>query len=195
MLAIASAVYLGALEAAQTGWHKLWKALGIALLLWGAFLLIAAASGGNSSLQPLSHLVGKGTGVSGETSAASSHGSFRKVASSDELDALLAEAKASNTPVMFDFYADWCVSCKEMESFTFADPQVAQRMKSLRLVQVDMTDNTDAHKALLKRFGLVGPPAILFFNAQGEEQKALRVVGFMKADKFLQQLDKVVLRK
>jgi thiol:disulfide interchange protein DsbD len=188
-LAIASAIYLGALDTVTTGWQKLWKALGVMLLAWGMFLLIAIASGGHSALQPLAHLVGHGT--ASPASASISHPTFTKISSIAELNSALANATSQNKSVLLDFYADWCVSCKEMESFTFADPNVAKAMESLVLLQVDMTNNTDQDKALLKQFGVVGPPAILFFDSQGNEIRALRVVGFMKAPAFLQQLMKL----
>lgn len=191
LLAIASAVYLGALDSATSGFQRLWKALGVALLLWGAFLLVAVASGGNSALTPLKHLAGGGTGHAAQVSA---HPSFRQVSSLGELDSALKEASQQGKIVMLDFYADWCVSCKEMEQFTFADPTVASKLGQLMLLQADITANTPEHQALLKRFGLVGPPAILFFDANGQEQRPLRVVGFMKAADFARQLDKASAR-
>jgi len=93
---------------------------------------------------------------------------------------------------MLDFYADWCVSCKEMERYTFSDPQVASRMGRMLLLKADVTANNDEHKALLKRFGLFGPPGIIFFDAQGQERKGLRVVGYMKADAFAAVLDRAL---
>jgi len=90
---------------------------------------------------------------------------------------------------MLDFYADWCVSCKEMERFTFSDPRVRARMDRMLLLQADVTENTDAHKALLKRYSLFGPPGIIFFDEQGREIKGLRVVGYQSADRFLKALD------
>ena len=93
---------------------------------------------------------------------------------------------------MLDFYADWCVSCKEMERFTFADPKVVARMKQMVLLQADVTANSDADKALLKRFALFGPPGIIFWNAGGKELADLRVVGFQNADTFLPTLERVL---
>jgi len=90
--------------------------------------------------------------------------------------------------VMLDFYADWCVSCKEMEHFTFSDPRVKRELDSMLLLQVDVTANTAEHKALLKRFSLFGPPGIIFFDAQGSEVKGLRVIGYQNADRFLKTL-------
>lgn len=191
-LAIASAVYLGALSVATTGWQKLWKSLGLMLLLWGVFLLVAMASGGSSALKPLAHWVH--TASNGGTTSSEGHQAFTKIQNIAELRQALDTAKAQNKAVMVDFYADWCVSCKEMESFTFTDPSVTQKMKQLVLLQVDVTDNTDAHKALLKSFGLVGPPAIIFYDTTGQEVRPLRVVGFMKAVTFSQQLQKLMGR-
>jgi thiol:disulfide interchange protein DsbD len=188
LLAIASAIYLGALESAQTGWQKLSKALGITLLTWGLFLLIAVASGGKSALMPLAHLVPQAN----NNNTSVEHASFRKINSIGELETVLTQAKEQNKPVMLDFYANWCVSCKEMESLTFSEKSVQQRLSGMLLLQVDMTANTDEQQALLKRFGLVGPPAILFFTPAGEEQRHLRVVGFMNASRFVTQLDKAL---
>ncbi|MBU4611617.1 thioredoxin family protein [Achromobacter sp. GG226] len=93
---------------------------------------------------------------------------------------------------MLDFYADWCVSCKEMERFTFTDPGVAARMGQLVLVQADVTANNGDHRALLKRFRLFGPPGIIFFDAQGREQRHTRVIGFQNARRFTTVLDQVL---
>jgi len=114
--------------------------------------------------------------------AAGEHVAFERVRTMAELDARLA---AADRPVMLDFYADWCVSCKEMEKYTFSDAQVAAQMRRMTLLQVDVTANTDEDKALLKRFGLFGPPGIIFFDRQGQERKNLRVVGYQPADRFI----------
>ena len=111
---------------------------------------------------------------------------FARVNSSGELDAKLASA---GKPAMLDFYADWCVSCKEMEHFTFSDPQVKGRLGTMLLLQADVTANTAEHKALLKRFSLFGPPGIIFFDAQGREVKGLRVIGYQNPERFLKTLD------
>ena len=110
---------------------------------------------------------------------------FERVASNAELDRRLA---APGKPVMLDFYADWCVSCKEMERFTFPDARVRQKLSGMLLLQADVTANTAEHKALLRRFSLFGPPGIVFFDAQGAEIKGLRVIGYQDADRFLQTL-------
>jgi thiol:disulfide interchange protein DsbD len=89
---------------------------------------------------------------------------------------------------MLDFYADWCVSCKEMERFTFSDPRVQQKLAGFTVLQADVTANSDDDKALLSRFKLFGPPGIIFFDADGKEVGAVRIVGFQSADDFLRTL-------
>ncbi|MDY0056894.1 MAG: protein-disulfide reductase DsbD [Methyloversatilis sp.] len=184
-LLIASSIYLHALDplpAHAKGWHKLWKGVGVIALLAGASVLIGAAAGSRDPLQPLSVLRG---GVA----AAEAKPVFEAVRSVAELDARLS---AATGPVMLDFYADWCVSCKEMERFTFAEPQVAARLASFTLLKADVTANEAEHQALLKRFGLFGPPGILFFGPGGREIDSARTVGFVPADAFAASLDRVI---
>jgi thioredoxin:protein disulfide reductase len=113
---------------------------------------------------------------------------FQVIRSSEELERILQKAKAENKPVMLDYYADWCISCKEMEAITFTNAEVGKAMSRFVLIQVDVTINNQQSQALLKQFGLYGPPAILFFNGVGEEQKSMRVVGFMAPSRFLERL-------
>ena len=110
---------------------------------------------------------------------------FQRVKDLNELDAVL---RSAGRPVMLDFYADWCVSCKEMEKLTFSDPRVRARLDMMLLVQADVTQNSPADRALLKRFNLFGPPGILFFDAQGRELAAQRVIGYQDATRFLGSL-------
>ncbi|MDX5409532.1 MAG: protein-disulfide reductase DsbD, partial [Thauera sp.] len=164
------------------GWQRFWKGVGVILLLAGAAILVGALAGSRDPLQPLSVL-------RAQAAAPASVPQFEKVSSIAELDARLA---ATDRPVMLDFYADWCVSCKEMERFTFSDARVAERMGRMLLLKADVTANNDEHKALLKRFGLFGPPGIIFFDAAGKEREGLRVVGFMKAEPFATVLDRAL---
>lgn len=113
---------------------------------------------------------------------------FERVSTSAQLTAVLKSSAANGQPVLLDFYADWCVTCKEMELLTFSDQEVTNVLKTYRLVQIDMTKNTPDHQAILKQYGLFGPPAILFFDEQGQEKSSKRVIGFMKADRFLERL-------
>lgn len=112
---------------------------------------------------------------------------FERINSVGELNEKL---RAPGKPVMLDFYADWCVSCKEMESFTFTDAAVKEKLNGMLLLQADVTANTEDHKELLKRFSLFGPPGIIFFDARGAEIRGLRVIGYQKADKFLLVLER-----
>jgi thiol:disulfide interchange protein DsbD len=160
------------------------RALGVAALAWGVMLLGGAASGGRDPLQPLAHLArAEGQGAAGANSSALD---FVKVASVAELDAQLQRA---DRPVMLDFYADWCVSCKEMERFTFSDPAIRARLSRAVLLKADVTANTPDDVALLKRFQLFGPPGTIFFDARGQELRGVRVIGFQNAEKFASTLD------
>jgi len=191
LLLIVSAIYMGALEPIRegaSGWMRLWKGLGVALLAWGLFYLVAAARGGEDLLQPLRQA--PSASVAG-TPAAEQALSFRRIKGIEGLEAALAEARAQGQPVMLDFYADWCISCKEMEKYTFHDPKVIAASRGMLLLQADVTANDAADQALLKRFGLIGPPAILFFDKEGREQRNLRVVGFMPADQFVKRLQAI----
>ncbi len=188
LLMVVPAIYLHALDPLPPharGWQRLGKGLGVVLLLGGAAMLMGVLGGARDPLQPLGFLRG---GVAAEAPAPT----FERVASDERLDTRLAEAKATGKPGMPDFYADWCVSCKEMERFTFAEPQVAARMKQFVLLQADVTANSAADAALLKRFGLFGPPGMIFFDAGGRELVDLRVIGFQPADKFLPTLERVL---
>jgi thiol:disulfide interchange protein DsbD len=116
---------------------------------------------------------------------------FQVVRAPQELQILLQKAQVEKRPVLLDFYADWCISCKEMEAITFTNPEVAKEMSRFVLIQVDVTVNNPSTQALLKQYGLFGPPAILLFNGLGDEQKGLRVVGFMPPGRFSQRLQEL----
>ena len=146
----------------------------------GLLQLVGAASGGTDPLQPLVHLTGATQADSSTRGLA-----FTIVRSTAELDAAL---RASVRPVMLDFYADWCVSCKEMERFTFSDPAVRAKLAGALLLKADVTNNTVDDRELLKRFALFGPPGTLFFDKQGREVATLRVIGYQAKDRFLDTL-------
>lgn len=155
------------------------RAVGIAFAVLGSVQLAGVATGGADPWRPLAHLGG------GEIVKTA----FVRVKSSAELDAVLAANRGK--PIMFDFYADWCVSCKEMENFTFTDPRIRAHFAGMLLLQADVTANNADDKALLKRFGLFGPPGIIFFDGEGREISAARVIGYQKPDQFLQALGQV----
>jgi len=160
--------------------QHLQRALGVASLAFGVMQLVGAASGGHDALRPLAHL---GT----DAVAAAALPQFQRVHSEADLAAALQQANGK--PVMLDFYADWCVSCKEMERFTFSQADVSARLGKALLLKADVTANTPQERALLRRFKLFGPPGTLFFDAHGQELAEARVVGFQAAKRFLQTLD------
>ncbi|UCV05934.1 protein-disulfide reductase DsbD [Dechloromonas denitrificans] len=184
-LLIIPAIYLHALDPLPPhakGWHRFWKGIGIVMLLTGAALLLGALAGSRDPLQPLA-------GLRGQAQAAEIKKlPFEPVASLAELE---SKVMAAGQPVMLDFYADWCVSCKEMERFTFSEAAVQAKLAGFKLLKADVTGNTAEDKALLARFNLYGPPGILFFDKQGKEIKAVRVVGFQNAAAFLQSLERL----
>ncbi len=190
LLLICSAVYMGALTqlpAGAGGWSKLWKGVGIFLLVYGTLMLVGAAAGGKDTIQPLRGLaVGVGAGAPAE------HLAFKRIKTSADLERELAAAQAAGKPVMLDFYADWCVACKEMERYTFSDPTVIAEMGRFVLLQADVTDNDSEDQALMQgRFGIPGPPAMLFFNTEGTELRPYRLVGFTPAADFAEHLRRV----
>jgi thioredoxin:protein disulfide reductase len=189
VLLIVSGIYMGALqhlEIEASGWQKLWKGLGFVMLVYGSLMLIGTAAGGKDTLQPL-----RGIAFSAGGGTASAHQglAFQRIKSLDDLQREVASASANGETVMLDFYADWCVSCKEMERYTFSDPQVIGALSNTKLLQADVTDNDEVDQALLqKHFGLPGPPAIIFYGKDGEERKAFRVVGFKPAAEFAEHV-------
>jgi len=165
---------------------SLWRRVIAAVLaVCGLLELAGAASGGSNPLQPLGHLAKRA--ASGAEKAGIAFTTVRSVA---ELDAAL---RSAGRPVMLDFYADWCVSCKEMERFTFSDDAVQKMLAGALLLKADVTTNNEADKALLKRFQLFGPPGTIFFDANGREIPGSRVIGFQSSDRFLQTLRSVGL--
>jgi thiol:disulfide interchange protein DsbD len=178
LLMIGAAVYMGAFESVGPGWPRLWRGLGLALAAYGVLMLIGAAAGGRDTVQPLRGVLGSGPGAVHQELV------FNRIKSSDDLDREIAAANAASRPVMLDFYADWCVSCKEMEKYTFSDPDVMQALSRAVLLQADVTANDADDQALLRRFDLIGPPSILFFGVDGVERTAYRTVGFMRAAAF-----------
>ncbi|QDQ25898.1 protein-disulfide reductase DsbD [Chitinimonas arctica] len=183
VLAIGAGVSLSALDSlppqAPPG-KRLAKAAGVLLLLLGVAQLIGLLAGARDPLQPL-----RTFGGSGRAAATAPALPFQPVASSAQLDSAIAAAAGKT--VMLDFYADWCVSCHEMERFTFSDPAVQQKLAGMVLLKADVTAGTDEHKALLKRFGLFGPPGTIFFGPAGTEI-GQRLIGFEDAAAFQRRL-------
>ncbi len=186
-LLIVTGIYLRAIDPLPVnahGFQKFSKGVGVIALIAGVAYLIGAFSGGRDLLQPLS-------GLRLTASESGPHETpFQRVSNAAELDARVAAA--AGRPVMLDFYADWCVSCKEMERYTFSDERVRARFREMVLLQADVTANNAEHAALLKRFRLFGPPGIVFFDREGREIRGLRVIGFQPADRFAAVLDQAL---
>ncbi len=185
--AILCAVFLGVFNASPQKLsiaQRFGKTFGIVFFIIGGLEIVGAASGGTNALEPLSHF--HTASVTG--SAEEKKVNFTRIRSAEELDRALQSAKK---PVMLDFYADWCVACKEMDRFTFHDPKVIEQLKDLTLLQVNVTSNTNDDRALMKRFGLFGPPGIIFFDAAGKEIPDSRIVGIMDAGNFVDHVAKL----
>jgi thiol:disulfide interchange protein DsbD len=188
ILLILPAIYLNAIDPLpenSSGWRKLWKGVGLMMLAYGLLLLIGFSMGNNNPLKPLQ-------GFSVNNAQAADQGIvFERVASLSALEARIQQASANHQPVMLDFYADWCVSCKEMEAYTFTNPNVKKALAGFVLLQVDVTKNSDDDKALLTKFNLIGPPAVLFFGADNQEKTSHRVIGYQDAETFIKTLQQV----
>lgn len=190
VLLVVCSAYLHALDplpAGASGALRFGKGIGLLMLIAGGAVLVGALSGGRNVLQPLERL-GMGSGGAGAVSPVR----FERVVSVADLENRVRSA--NGRPVMLDFYADWCITCKEMEHLTFTDGRVRSRMDRMLLLQADVTANNADDKALLKRFNLYGPPGIIFFDSRGEELSSPRVIGYQAADKFVANLDKVLVR-
>jgi len=188
-LLIICAIYLKALDRLAdkaSGWQKLAKGLGIVLLIYGITLIVGATSGATNPLKPLENF-----SINKQANAQHQGLSFQAIKNIQQLNAALDLAAKNKQRVMLDFYADWCISCKEMDRYTFSDPKVQHALKDTVLLQADVTKNDAQDKALLKAFALIGPPAILFFQASSKELSQHRVVGYMPSDLFLQHLKRL----
>jgi len=170
----------------STGIWMVWlqRTLGVLLVATAAWIA-SPLLGQNDGIGPVKIINGQTIHPVGDLS-------FVVIHSPAELDALLSQAKQDQKLVLLDFYADWCISCKEMEVNTFANSEVSQELKRFVLLQADVTANSPDNQALLKRFGLYGPPGILFFNLNSEEQKDQRVIGYMPPQRFIQRLQKLL---
>jgi thioredoxin:protein disulfide reductase len=190
LLVIVGGYYFGGFGRAGPGsasGRLVTRGLGLAAIIWGVIMLVGAAAGGHDPLQPL-----RGASLPGFGGPAAAHPAevlpFRKIASVDDLDRELAAAQAAGQPAMLDFYADWCVSCKEMEKYTFSVAEVQKDLSGFVLLKADVTANNEADQALFRRFGVYGPPTTAFFGAHGRECRPFRLVGYVKADDFRSHL-------
>jgi thiol:disulfide interchange protein DsbD len=192
LLVIVGGYYFGGFGRASEGkptWRLVARGLGLGAIVWGVIMMVGAAAGGHDPFQPLRDAALPGFG--GKASASNVEAlPFRKIASIADLDRELDAARAAGKPAMLDFYADWCVSCKEMEKYTFSVPQVQDALAGYVLLKADVTANNEEDQALFRRFGIYGPPTTAFFNAEGRECRAFRLVGYVKADAFSSHLER-----
>jgi thiol:disulfide interchange protein DsbD len=182
-------VFLGGLTQLtpdSLGSRKLGKGFGLLAIIYGAALLLGSLAGSNSLLRPLAALNSGGSSVV----ASASHLEFKRIKTVQDLDQALLAAAAEGKSAMLDFYADWCVSCIEMEEYTFTDADVQAALSNTVLLQADVTANDDEDQALLQRFGVYGPPTIIFFGPDGVQRGGYEVVGFMKAGQFAEHVRK-----
>jgi len=182
---IVLAIYMGATQSLSEtagGWQKFWKGIGTVLLIWGVLSLLGSMQGNRDPLQPVDFSkLAVASGSHGATTEAA-HVTFTKVKTNAELDSQLAQAKAAGKPVMIDFFATWCTDCLRMEKSTFSDPAVIKRMKEFVALQVDVTDpSNEETSAVQKRLGVFAPPAILFYDSNGNSLKDKNFYGFKDA--------------
>ncbi len=188
VLLLGVAAQLGALEGGRAGEvasARLWRGLGLASLVYGVALMLGAAGGADDPLRPLAGFTARGSLA---TAASQPETPFRTVTTAAGVDGELAAAAAAGQPLLLDFYADWCIECKRMERTTFRDPAVLAALAGFRLLKVDVTANDEGQRALLARYALYGPPATLFFDASGREQRGLRLIGYAASADFLARL-------
>lgn len=176
-LLIGTAIYLKVFE------HILTKLLTTVILIYGALVFVGAVSGATNPLDPLSKFTSKT--IVGQVD--NTKLKWQYVKTNEEIDAAV---KASTKPVMLDFYADWCISCKELEGITFKDQNVLTKLEEFTLIKADVTKNSDDDKAMQKRFGVVGPPALIFWDKDKNEIKASQIVGYKNPEEFLKIVNK-----
>jgi len=196
MLLIVSGVYLGALEPINktaSGWFKLWKGLGVVILIYGILMLIGVAMDSKNMRQPLRNVFQ--TSNYNSVNASSSAIEFKQIKTIEDLDKAIKEANQQGKNVMLDFYADWCVYCKQFENYTFFEPIMgkAYQQANLVLLQADVTKNDEFDIALQAHLEIPAPPAILFFGLDGQEKRKQRVFKFMEADEFALYIKQVFL--
>jgi len=165
------------------------KALAILIFIYGTSLFIGGLAGSENLFRPFEKFTAKYTAPSGTSVPAGKEISFKKIHSISELDKIIEASKGKK--ILLDFCADWCTSCQEYEHITFADAAVKAKMADFMLVQADVTANTDEEKALTKKFGLYGPPAIIFFDKNGSRIQGADIIGYLPPEQFLHKLDRV----
>ncbi len=189
-LLIIAGVYMGAIDPIKegaSGWHKLWKGLGLVLILYGALVMLGGLTGARNVNDPLhgSKLVTGGGHAQQELG-------FKRIKTTQDLQRELDLAQATGKYVMLDFYADWCTYCKQFEDYVFTDPDVQSLLSDFILLQADVTANDELDKGLLNKTSVIAPPAILFYGPDGVEKRKYRIVGVMNAKQFLERVNLIL---
>ena len=190
-LIISSGVYLGAFEQGTQSWGRLFKSLGLIMVIYGTLLIIGASAGQSNPLQPLAFL--NQTTTASIVASATTHDKSQMITTSDEFHQMLKTASQQNQVAVLDYYADWCIACKIMDAEIFSQADVQKKMADVQFIQLDMTNNSDDQLNLLNQFGLFGPPAVLFFK-DGKELTDLRIVGEVDKATYMQHLLKASQR-
>jgi thiol:disulfide interchange protein DsbD len=180
-LLIFSGIYIGGLTYAISAREKFCQGIGIILLCYGLLILIGASMGSTNPLQPL-----------GNSEAATSNPTplnNKKIQTAEQLNQAIEQAKDS--PIMLDFYADWCASCKIMEETIFKNPEVQKTLSHFVVLKLDVTANTPENKALMNQYNVIAPPTFVFFNTKGKQLNSLKLVGEFSADEFLKTLNQI----
>lgn len=194
VLLVLTANQMGAFDAASSGWKRLFKGVGQLLALWGFVIFIGALNGAHNPLKPLEGLVGSGStnnGAESATATTAANYEFNVIYDQSGLARHLELAKQAGKPVLLDFYADWCASCITMENKVFPRPDIAALLSRAYLIKADVTENDAGNQALLKQFGLFGPPSMIFYDRQGQEIAALKTVGEISAEAFKERMQKL----
>jgi thiol:disulfide interchange protein DsbD len=196
VLLIVTSVYMGATQTLPHdagGWRYLWKGLGTFFLIWGGLALLGGLMGERDVLRPipLGSLAAITAGAPATAAPVPAGELFHRYAHLSDIENAMGRARAQGKPVILDFYAAWCTDCVRMEKTTFMDPRVRAALQRFELLQADVTANDDASRAIKKRFGIFGPPAMLFFDTDGAENKDLRFYGFRNVEEFLALIGKV----
>ena len=181
-LLIVTAVFMGLLRSPENRSQLFWRGVSLVMAIYGVLLLIGAAQGNHNPLRPLTPLA---------HSSALQHELFTPVKTVSDVDHQLQTAQQQQQPTVLDFYADWCVACKEMEATTFSDPTVIKALAKYKRLQANVTANDATDKRLEKQYGVVAPPTLIFFDSQGRELKQYRIVGAMGPKEFLAHLEAI----
>lgn len=192
VLAAGYGIYLGALEPTPEGGSRMKRTIALMLALYGALLVVGAAAGGKDPLQPLvssHHQSTSSTAIAPATdSSAVTTGSWQKLRGSDNLAAALAQAAAQGRPVLVDFYADWCASCKVLEEETLNHPDVLEALSGYTLIQADITEINNDSQKIMEKYNIFGLPCLVFFAPNGTEIDGTRILGEMGPEKFITHL-------